>query len=937
MSFTKKYEGALQHAGYDPSGKDRPLNYDFLKTLCHKPTQGDLMSILKEADEARRKSTHHWDEEGAVEDTDIMKLKSALELLRRQYEEEPTSGGECDTGVRNRKNKRPESNATSRYTGNLRSHALEEDREITDISLKRAVFAYAVRREAKRINERYLSELNKIKSSIVSCAEIARKQGFKHEELGAISKSPSLSIMPTSSSSNSFTGLAARAGARISSVNLTIDETDNTDHDQLESPQEAADSGNSSSDVNVTDATSIRSRPIAEPDSVMKSSYDFSSDEELPPMSVDPSKTRRQSTPRRRSTKSRVKRRSVKDSLFEVAVAPRTMYSLLVNKDIDKERKNITMASMKNALQVAYDRVSELKALRILNYTALIKALKKWDKVNTKGSGDNLDSDVYVHVENAYPSLMPDNEICTVGYEKPLQKEIGRIYASLFCGGDLVEAKGKLTLAKGDAPKRQYDLSIGFILGILLSLTTFVIYDLATAGVSKLHTLWIDPSMYIIITVLGILLYRWMWHLHVHLWSEAGINFRSLLMLPAKLLPDPMKAVQKILFNTLIVMLCFSALVLSIRVDGPVIYHRAWSILLWCLAMAHSVYTYFGEDDTQGVFSLSTVVNCLSPMAPCDAKDRFAMDIATSLTVVMLSLVYSSCFIFNGIIVEDEVTMENMGLCDPSRNTAVLVWSFLLIVFPFFIRLCQCMRRHYDSGSKDIFMWPHGVNSCKYGLSILVVCLGFFYRINISSRVLDIVVYAVVSSLATLLASYFDVHGDWGLASIPLRSSSNNAASTASFWQRGVFLRQDLMYSNKAFYYFVLTLNPLLRCMWTVSILNVGSSSEQGLRVFTFFGFTLEILRRFLWGLLKMEFDHITASSKYEDALLKPLLKTTKDSCEEGEDQEENIPKRVLTLHFETDYYDIGSEEKNIAVPLSLLGIITFTIISILIIVGTVQ
>lgn len=926
MTFSKKYRGALLSAGYEGRSKEsnRPLDYDFLKLLAHSVRIGDMVDVVHDAEQERQKESVDEGEDaedGHNQDKDLERLKVLISRLSRRSssglhnttdDEEATSTYKADEGIRNRSNNK--SNADYAFSTYRPQFTMDEDARnirVTDTGVMRLVFAYTLNREAKRINEIYLSELEMVRKSIILCHEEARKQG---QELGGGGSTRDLEGLDLSKLTPRFSRKTLDTADVL--VGMRRDETDNnTDHDALESADSKTRLNPSSSRMENLD-----------PSLPFQSSYGFSSDEEAPPPIVETTHARRQSTtPRRRSSKARAKRRSVEDSLFEVAVVPRTVYSILSNRDVNKERKDITMASLKNALQVAYHRVSELRALRILNHTAIIKALKKWDKVNA-GDGDKVEGRDFAVVEQAYPNLMPDYEICTKGYEKPLYREISKIYATLFCGGDLEEAKGKLTLAKGVVSKGQHDFSIGLILGVLLSVVTFLVYDLATATRSKLHTLWIDPSMFIFITVTGMLLYRWMWHLHVHFWSAVGINFRSLLMLPAKLLPDPMKAVRKILINTLIVVLCVLAFVLSVRVDGPAVNHRVVSILLWCLAMSYALYSYFMEDDTQGVFGVSTIVNCLSPVAPSDAKDRFAMDIATSLTIVFLSLVYSSCLIFNGIIMDNDITVENMGVCDPSVNNAVLFWSFILTVFPFLIRLCQCMRRHYDSGSQEIFMWPHGINSCKYGLSILVVCLGFFFRINISSRMLDVVVYVIVCSLSTLLASYFDVVGDWGLAKIPL-VSSNGMEPRLSLWQRGVFLRHDLMYPNKGIYYLVMALNPLLRCLWTVSILNVGAASEQGLRVFTQYGFALEILRRFLWGLLKMEYDHITASSQYENTLLK------KRSSGDEEDEDETT-RRVLNLHFETDIYDSNSGEKNITVPLSLLGVLGLLISSVLLLVG---
>jgi hypothetical protein len=953
--FEKKYKGAFVTAGYGLHSEehDRPFEYDKLKKMVYHLYMDDIKSIQ---DDILDSSSHLQEAE------ELRSLRNAIFKRHGSHDgesddEDPESGRDSAGATNSTTMRKRKSQQHNKLTSYIRHEVKNVDEEITDPALKFMIFSYMFKKEVHRMNNIYMRGIDKVRLDVAVLAGQANQIGVKVLSKKDVEELPTTTIMRAVKTDVDSDHIAASS----KSV-MTSGSSDSHDSQQEEE-------SNSEMDLEgglkpLPDATSVivcgdspprpprgaTSSPqltstLLDSDKSSPGDGDGGGEPVLPGESsskhggalynalamdsdtynnndpdIDISSSRRSPLSKKRQQKKK-KSLKVRDTLFSVATAPRTIYRTLNPIDEKHEKKVVADASMKNALQVEYHRVHELKAYRVLNFTAFIKILKKWDKVNSKKVAaleGGKQQPLKEKPQKAYPSLMPDCEICIQRYESSVSHEISDIYATLFCGGDVLEAYGKLTLAKGEEPKGAHDMTIGTLLGMLSTILAFLIFNLSTIKKSVLGALWIDPSMYIYMTASGLLLYRWMWYLQISVWMSAKINFRSLLKMPSKLLPDAMKAVKLHLMKTVVFVLFVYISMESYASyeDGTyseVISHRVWSVLLFCGTILYFFYTYAFETNAEGIFGLDVLVNCISLVYPNTPIDRFAMDVATSLTQVFNSSVYSTCFIFNGLFLRDDVNMENLGTCDPLVNTNVYVWSFLFTVAPFVIRLGQCMRRHYDSASKDVFMWPHGVNSCKYGLSIITICMGFFFKITLHSSTANVIIYLIICSCGTALASYFDVVADWGLG----QNMPDFSSDVPLLEQKDIFLRPDLMYENRSIYYFALCINPCLRCMWTVAMLNTSKAfDEEGINStdFAFAVCILEIFRRFVWGLVKMEFDHITAGANYQRRLMHESNKSQKAG------------QRVVSIHFETNYYDDTGTNRNIFVPLTLLGVILATI-----------
>ena len=165
--------------------------------------------------------------------------------------------------------------------------------------------------------------------------------------------------------------------------------------------------------------------------------------------------------------------------------------------------------------------------------------------------------------------------------------------------------------------------------------------------------------------------------------------------------------------------------------------------------------------------------------------------------------------------------------------------------FSFFRQLSFPLCRWNDSGDAT----PHLNNALKYILTLAVIWMSAASVIYNSPQIRTVwigdplnqlhsliyfVVFAVISAT---YSNYWDIFFDWGLCS------------------NGNLLRDKLIYPP-IFYYVSITTNICLRFSWTLLISPNQWGSAAPSVIFSLA--VLEVLRRFVWNLFRME-----AKTKY--------------------------------------------------------------------------
>jgi hypothetical protein len=82
--------------------------------------------------------------------------------------------------------------------------------------------------------------------------------------------------------------------------------------------------------------------------------------------------------------------------------------------------------------------------------------------------------------------------------------------------------------------------------------------------------------------------------------------------------------------------------------------------------------------------------------------------------------------------------------------------------------------------------------------------------------------------------------------------------------QKNKYLRKQIIYSSKYFYYFVIIINILFRYIWIIKIfIYFKTSSDQYNHIIDFtFGF-IELFRRSIWNFFRLENEHLNNCGQF--------------------------------------------------------------------------
>ena len=250
-----------------------------------------------------------------------------------------------------------------------------------------------------------------------------------------------------------------------------------------------------------------------------------------------------------------------------------------------------------------------------------------------------------------------------------------------------------------------------------------------------------------------------------------------------------------------------------------------------------------------------------APMYDVQFRDGFLGDIFTSMVRPMQDVAFTSFYLLSGLqgwwIYHEQTSEENMNL--PVEKSWLLHTVVLpaCTVSPLWWRFCQCLRQCYDTKKR----WPYLGNAAKYFFAAQVAMFGVFDPEKTGSAI-----WILAFVCATLYQLWWDVFLDWEL----LEWIPGSGCMGGSY-----HLRRQRLYKAKSLYFFIFIVNAILRFGWAMIVMPTRYLSPSGALLNTFstdFPTLIapvlacaEVVRRSLWGLLRVELEVIKIKKK-EDA-----------------------------------------------------------------------
>ncbi|KAF4072693.1 hypothetical protein AMELA_G00265810 [Ameiurus melas] len=192
-----------------------------------------------------------------------------------------------------------------------------------------------------------------------------------------------------------------------------------------------------------------------------------------------------------------------------------------------------------------------------------------------------------------------------------------------------------------------------------------------------------------------------------------------------------------------------------------------------------------------------------------------------------------------------------------------------------------CLRRYRDT--KRAF--PHLVNAGKYSTTFFVVAFSALYSTHKDQDDADaeaflylLIVFSTISSLYTLI---WDLKMDWGLF-------DRNAGEHT-------FLREEIVYPQKAYYYCAIVEDVILRFSWTLQIALTNMTNVSSADIVATALAPLEVFRRFVWNFFRLENEHLNNCGEFRavrDISVAPLNADDQTLLEQMMDHEDGVKHR---------------------------------------------
>ncbi|XP_053360302.1 xenotropic and polytropic retrovirus receptor 1a [Clarias gariepinus] len=533
----------------------------------------------------------------------------------------------------------------------------------------------------------------------------------------------------------------------------------------------------------------------------------------------------------------------------------------------EERNKHRNIKDLKLAFSEFYLSLILLQNYQNLNFTGFRKILKKHDKIlETQRGADWRIS----HVEIA--------PFYTCKKITQLISETETLVTTELEGGDRQRAMKRLRvppLGAAQPAPAWTTFRVGLYCGIFVVLTVTFILSGAFYFYDK--NIWPMVRMY----RGGFLLIQFLFLLGINTygWRQAGVNH----VLIFELNPRNNLSHQHLfeIAGFLGVLWCVSIL-LCLYADSTGLPMQASPLLLYGLMFLFLINPFKMAYYKSRFWLLKLLFRVFTaPFHRVEFADFWLADQLNSLVFVLMDLEYLVCF----YSVElqwgnvDGLLPENLD--DRKCNNYSYGLRAIIQCLPAWFRFVQCLRRYRDT--KRAF--PHLVNAGKYSTTFFVVAFAALYSTHKDQGDADaeaflylLIIFSTISSLYTLI---WDLKMDWGLF-------DRNAGEHT-------FLREEIVYPQKAYYYCAIVEDVILRFSWTLQIALTNITSIASADIVATTLAPLEVFRRFVWNFFRLENEHLNNCGEFRavrDISVAPLNADDQTLLEQMMDHEDGVKHR---------------------------------------------
>ena len=498
--------------------------------------------------------------------------------------------------------------------------------------------------------------------------------------------------------------------------------------------------------------------------------------------------------------------------------------------EMNAERDEMGYAvSWKRALSSLYNETSWLHSYHSINNLAVEKIKKKTIKIFKLY---NIDTAEILDKTNNEFTFFGDSLDKLIS----LRVAIKKLYAKTFTKGDALKAKVELEKRmQGGAKEPKYHLMCLY-LGILFTGIFFyiLIKNIDGKNTNDSFKPFFPFFSFSYIIILSLILLA----IDMIILRHYKINYTYIFELDDKI--KPIAIFQNAFGLAAVWMILFLMMKLALKFGlfggeytlFPLIMNTILVIILFL--PFHILYLSFRKG------LIIVLIRNLFPFGKNTVrfKDFVFGDILTSLSDPFKNLLLGYCL----MVCRECFENNSRGNCNKDTIPCLII-----SVYPQFIRWTQCINKLYYTR----LLWPHLGNFFKYSTGIANTLISYFYTKKKNQLRLYFRIF--IGAASTLYSLFWDIYLDWGCG----RKNEQN-----------LFLREKLTYP-KIIYYLAIAYDIIVRTTWTWNFIEIRHSLSEWKNLLTC---TLEVIRRAIWVLIRVENENLSNPENYRTILAIPEL-----------------------------------------------------------------
>jgi len=554
-----------------------------------------------------------------------------------------------------------------------------------------------------------------------------------------------------------------------------------------------------------------------------------------------------------------------------------------------------------DALGRVAEGVHRLRGFAELNHAALYKILKKHDKqlAVDMGLGTSCSEDEPGGKAGGgiFKELLKDARIGETSRFDTLEAELKRLslQSSKIEGLDASPAVARLAAGLGRGgpgnvqggltpAARSYELVLCFFLGssVALFLAIGVLLALPAISPKSFSEAYFLTPMPVFRVVFSVLLSLWCMGAVAWTCDKYDINHMFILGVDPRCRVNPNFFFSRAAALTTIWILIFGMYVVDYKwrvlptIGAKSGFNKRASLHFVLYPIALLVATVLGilwpskvcRNRYKAEVFRSVRRTAMAPLHPVDFADNIVGDILTSLAKPLQDVPAAVCYLLSPHPQQPSFVdrFRTKGdTCSDSTHHVVLP---LIAGLPYVFRALQCLRRHYDT-KEARHLWNFG----KYLSSLLVVVVS-----SVAYKSMESI--AVISAVATVYAGAWDVALDWGLGRnellcwcrrVPEEESREPSVPSTPTGKPARAERPERHFAGHI-YWLCSFIDLAARSTWVLTLMpiTIVTGSITGRVVLVSIISSVEIIRRSMWAVIRMEHEQLANASGFRALLWVP-------------------------------------------------------------------